>query len=55
MEDILKVIDEIGTDYEIVKASQKGVTIKCPVGKKGRTFNATFNVVTVEEIAPAKP
>jgi len=47
---------EIGKDYEVVKSSQKGVTIKCPVGKKGKTFNATFNVVTVEEVAePTKP
>jgi hypothetical protein len=42
---------EIGKDYEVVKANQKGVTIKCPVGKKGKTFNATFNVMTVEEVA----
>ena len=41
---------EIGKDYEVVKASQKGVTIKCPVGKKGKTFNAEFNVTTVEEV-----
>ncbi len=42
---------EIGKDYEVVKANQKGVTIKCPVGKKAKTFNATFNVMTVEEVA----
>ena len=44
---------EIGKDYELVKYNQKEVTIKCPVGKKGRTYNAGFPVLTVEEIATA--
>lgn len=48
---------EVGADYPLVKANQKGVTIKCPVrgkaGKQGKTFNATFSVMTVEEIGKA--
>jgi len=39
----------VGADYEVVKADDKGITVKVQ-DKKGRVFKERLNLVTVEEV-----
>jgi hypothetical protein len=40
---------QVGSDHEVVKASDKAITVKAQ-DKKGRESKESLNVVTIEEV-----